>query len=80
MADELVSTARDTAEEIFQVVSLQALLASKQRRKLGELSESVTHLAAILHQYYVDGGIPDDTGLPWSRRALDEAIRNGPHV
>ena len=46
--DDLASTARNTAEDIFQAVPLQAFIASKKRSTLGALPEAVTHLAATL--------------------------------
>ena len=69
-----------TAKEIRQSASLEAFIASKQRSTLGALPELVTHPAATLLQSYVEEGIPITTGPPCLRRALDEAIRNGPHA
>ena len=79
-ADDFVSTARTTAKEIRQAVSLQDFFVAKQQITLGALPEVVTHPAAILLQSYLEEGIPFTTGLLWSRRALDEAIHNGPHA
>ena len=70
-------TARATTEEIGQAASLQAFIISKQQRTLGALPEAVTRPGATLLQSYVEEGIPDNTGLPRSRSALDKAIRNG---
>ena len=78
--DNLASTARTTTEEIFQADSLQAFLASKQQITLGALPEAVTHPAATLLQSYVEEDIPTTAGPPWSKTALDEAIRNRPHA
>ena len=61
------------------MASLQAFLASKQRKTLGVLLEAITHLEATLLQSSVEEGIPADTGPPWPRTALYEANRNGPH-
>ena len=36
--------------------------------------------SATLLQSYVEEGIPVNTGPPWLRKALDEAIYNGPHA
>ena len=78
--DYLASTARTTATEIRQAAPLEDFIASKQQITLGALSEAVTHPAATLLQSYVEEGIPVNTGPPWSRKALNEAIHNGPHA
>ena len=51
---DLAATARATAEDIFQALSLQDFIASKQRGTLGALLEAVLHPAATLLQYYVE--------------------------
>ena len=79
-ADDLASTARTTAKKIRQVASLEDFIASKQQSTLEALPAAVTHPAATLLQSYVDEGIPVNTGPPWSRNSLDEAIHNGPHA
>ena len=44
------------------------------------LPEVVTYQAAIFIQFYVEKVLPDTTGTPWLRTALDEAIRNRLHA
>ena len=65
---------------IRQSESLQAFIDSEQRRTLGAISEAVSHPAATLLQSYVEEGIPANIGPLWSRAALGEKIRNGPHA
>ena len=44
------------------------------------LPASVLHPAADLIQSYAEEGIPVNTGPPWSMEALENDIKNGPHV
>ena len=78
--DGLAFTVRTTTEEIRQAASLWAFIVSKQQSTLGALTEAVARPAATLLQSYVKEGIPATTGPPWSRTALDEAIRNKTHA
>ena len=58
-ADDLASTASNTADEILQAASLQAFIACKQRSTLGALSEAVTRpLAILLPQFRRGRGQP----------------------
>ena len=61
-------------------MSLQAFIASKQRRTLGAMPEEVTHPTATFLHSCVEEDIPATIVLPWLRKALDETIRNGPHA
>ena len=47
---------------------------------MGELPYAIYHPTSALLQSYVEEGIPASTGTTWSRAALDEAIKNGPHA
>ena len=78
--DDFTATARATTLDIRQAASLQAFVTSKQQITLRALPEAVTHPAATLLQYYVEEGIPANTGPPWLRAELDEEIKNRLHV
>ena len=38
------------------------------------------HPAAAFLQSYIEEGIPVNTGLPWTRKAVGNTIKNGPHA
>ena len=72
--------AKETAREVLIVPSLLFLLARKQRKTLGGLSEGVIHPATHLLRFYVEDGIPAHTGPLWPLQALETAISKGPHA
>ena len=78
--NDLVATANATAREILNAPSLLSLLASKRRNTLGGLPNGVKHPAAALLRTYVEEGIPDHTGPPWSPEALETSISKGTHA
>ena len=66
--------------DIRQAGFSQAFIYSKKRRNLGALREAVSQSAATLLHSYLEEGIPSNTCPPWSRLALDKAIKNGTHL
>ena len=78
--DDLSATTKASVREILSAPSFLSFLDSKQRNTLGSLPEEVRNTSAALIKYYVEEGIPDHNGPPWSSQALETAISKGIHT
>ena len=78
--DNLAAKYQTTTEEIQRAPSLLAFISAQKQLMLGTLSAAFSHLAADLLQSYVEEGILVRPGLPYSREALKNTIKNGPRA
>ena len=75
---DLSETDKITTEEIHHKLFLLAFIYLCQLGTLGTLPAAVFHTAEALLQSYIKKVIQAITGPPWSREALENAIKMGP--